>query len=97
MSGYDEAPRSDDEAKNRLCPPANYGDSMAQWAGMNVRGARATAAFTAEPDIKAWADTVALNPSRTPPGHHGSPALDAARERLATYGPPGVRRLAELM
>ena len=96
LTGYVEATRTDDAEKNRLCPPSNYGDSMAQWAEMNVRGARATAAFTAEPDIKEWADGVPLNPARVPPGHPASPALGAAQERLAAYGRPGVRRLAEL-
>ena len=52
--------------------------------------------FSAEPDIKEWSSQVALNPARIPPGHPGSPALDDALERLATYTGPGLARLAEL-
>jgi hypothetical protein len=95
--GYVEATRQDDDEKNRLCPPSNYGNSMAQWAGMNVLGTRAAMSFSSEPDIKEWSDRVALNPVRIPPGHPGSPELDDARQRLATHMGPGIARLAELM
>jgi hypothetical protein len=94
VTGYVEATRSDDDERNRLCPPSIYPNSLAQWAGMNVRGARATKAFSAEPDIKEWADGVALNPSRIPADYPGSPALDDARERMAAYGAPGLEKFA---
>ncbi len=96
VTGYVEATRDDDEVKNRLCPPSPYADSLSDWAHMNVRGTRAAMSFSAEPDIKAWADTVALNPSRVPSGHPGSAALDDARDRLATYTQPGLAALAAL-
>lgn len=96
LVGYVEATRHDDDEKNRLCPPSPYGDSLAQWAAMNVLGTRATMSFSAEPDIKAWADGVALNPVRVPPGHPPSAALDDARERLATHTAPALARLASL-
>ena len=63
---------------------------------MNVLGTRAAMSFGAEPDIKAWADTVALNPARIPPEHAGSPALDDALGRLQSHVGPGLARLAEL-
>jgi hypothetical protein len=97
LVGYVEATRADDDEKNRLCPPSFYGNSLAEWAGMNVVGARAVMSFTAEPDIKEWSDRVALNPSRMPPGHPGSAALDDARERLAAHSGPGLAGLARLM
>ena len=97
LTGYVEATREDDDEKNRLCPPSHYGNSLAEWASMNVLGTRATMSFSAEPDIKAWTDQVALNPARIPPGHAGSAALDDARGRLATHTRPGLARLAELM
>jgi hypothetical protein len=96
LLGYVEATRTDDDEKNRLCPPTGYGNSMAEWARMNVRGTQAVMSFTSEPDIKDWANGVALNPARVPPGHPGSPALDDARARLATHLGPGLARLAEL-
>ncbi|HVW90557.1 MAG TPA: hypothetical protein VHC01_13930, partial [Gaiellaceae bacterium] len=55
---------------------------------------RATAAFGAEPDIRAWLDGVALNPVRTPPDDAGRAALAAASERLAAAAGDGVARLA---
>jgi hypothetical protein len=97
LVGYVEATREDDEEKNRLSPPSPYPNSMAGWARMNLMGTRATMSFSAEPDIKAWSDQVALNPARIPPGHPGSAALDDARERLAAHVRPGLARLAELV
>jgi hypothetical protein len=95
--GYVEATRNDDAEKNRLCPPTPYGNSMADWARMNVLGARAAKSFSSEPDIAEWSSRVALNPARIPPGHPGSDAVDDARERVAAHSPPGLARLAELV
>lgn len=97
LVGYVEATRQDDEEKNRLCPPTPYGNSMAEWAKMNVLGTRAAMSFMAEPDIKEWSNQVALNPARIPPGHPESAALDDARERLATHTGPGLAGFAALM
>ena len=96
LIGYAEATRHDDGEKNRHCPPSPYPNSLAQWAAMNVLGARNAMSFSAEPDMKEWSDRVALNPARIPPGHPGSAALDDARERLATHMRPGLVSLAEL-
>jgi hypothetical protein len=95
LVGYVEATRDDDDEKNRLCPPSPYGNSMAEWARMNVLGTRAAQAFSAAPDIRAWSSDVALNPARIPPV--GSAALDDARERLAAHTGPALARLVELM
>jgi hypothetical protein len=97
LAGYVEATRGDDEEKNRLCPPTHYGDTPADWVEMYVLGTRNAALFSAEPDIKAWSDGVALNPSRIPPSHPSSPELDRVRERLAQHTGPGVQRAAELV
>jgi hypothetical protein len=96
LAGYIEATRVDDADKNRLCSPSSYGNSLTDWARMNVRGARNTAAFAGEPDIKQWTDRIAVNPARIPPEHPGSPALDDAVGRLGRYLGPGVARLAHL-
>ena len=97
LTGYVEATRRDDDEKNRLCPPSRFGNSLAQWAEMNVRGTRAAMTFGAEPDIAAWASTVAVNPARIPADHPSSPALDAVRERLAAVTAPGVAALERLI
>ena len=96
LSGYVEATRVDDAEKNRLCPPTPYSNTLGGWANMTYLGMRATQAFGAEPDIKSWADTVALNPARIPPEHGGSAELDDALERLQAHAGPGLARLREL-
>ncbi|WP_425955649.1 NAD(P)-binding protein [Xylanimonas sp. McL0601] len=96
LVGYVEATRRDDDVKNRLCPPSPYGNSRVDWARMTVLGTRASQSFTAEPDIKAWSNEVALNPARIPPGHPGSAALDLALERLGASTGQGLARLAAL-
>lgn len=97
LVGYVEATRGDDAIKNRLCPPSSFGNSLTDWARMNVLGMRATASFSAEPDVKAWADRVAINPSRVPPDRPASPELDEVLGRLTTNVGPGVERLAALV
>jgi hypothetical protein len=96
LAGYVEATREDDVEKNRLCPSTPYPNTLAEWAAMTVLGTRAAMSFGAEPDIKAWADRVALNPARVPPDHGGSAELDDALGRLQTHMGPGLTRLAEL-
>jgi hypothetical protein len=96
IAGYVEATREDDDEKNRLCPPSPYPNTLADWASMNLVGARAVRSFSAEPDIRSWADSVAINPAGVPPGRDGSAKLDDARERLQTHLRPGMERLAVL-
>ena len=97
LLGYVEATRGDDAEKNRLCPPSPYGNSMAEWARMTVLGTRATMSYSSQPDIKEWADGVALNPARIPPGYQGPDGFGETRARLVEHTPPGIARLAELM
>ena len=97
VTGYVEATRRDDDEKNRLCAPSRFGNSLAQWADMNVRGTRSSMALGAEPDIAEWANTVAVNPARIPPGHAGSAELDRVRDRLAAATAPGLEALTRLM
>jgi hypothetical protein len=96
LAGYVEATRRDDGEKNKLCRPSSFGNTLGDWARMNVLGMRNSTAFGSEPDIKAWSDRVALNPARIPPEHGGSAELDDALERLQTHVGPGLARLAEL-
>ena len=96
VAGYVEATRTDDAVKNALCPPSSYGNTLPDWATMNVLGMRNSQSFGAEPDIKAWADGVALNPARVPPEHGGSAELDEVLDRLRTHSPAGLAALARL-
>lgn len=95
LAGYVEATRDDEAEKNQLCPPSPYSNSITDWARMQVLGTRASMSFGAEPDIKAWADRVALNPARIAPGTTVTVDLAAALERYDKYLEPGLVRLAE--
>ena len=97
LAGYVEATRTDDDTKNAVCRPSPYPSTRTEWARMNVLGFQNTAAFNSEPDIKDWANRVALNPARVPPEHAGSAQLDGVLERVAAHATPGLARLAELM
>jgi putative NAD(P)-binding protein len=96
VTGYVEATRADDAEKNRLCAPSSYGNTLRDWAAMNVLGFRNAGAFNSAPDIRDWAHGVALNPARVPPEHAGSPALDDAQARIAAHVGPALERLTEL-
>ena len=96
LTGYVEATRSDDAEKNRLCPPSTYGNSLADWALMNVQGARSVASFRSEPDVRAWSDALALNPARVSPEAVGSPELDHVLQQVQAHGRAGVEGLARL-
>ena len=98
LVGYVEATRrnEDDAVKNDLARPSRFGNSLQEWALMNVQGFRNTAAFRAAPDVAAWANQVALNASRVPRDHPSSAELDDILARLARDTPAGVARLAEL-
>jgi hypothetical protein len=95
LAGYVEATLDDDVEKNRLCPPSPLSNTPADWPRMQVLGARASSSFTSHPDIKAWANTVALNPARIRPELAESLAVTAALERLGQYAPPGMARMAQ--
>ena len=105
LAGYVEATRDDDGVKNALCPPSSYGNTLTDWARMNVLGLRNSRAFGAEPDIRDWSHRVALNPARIPPEHPGprssttcSPACRSTPGPGSTASPAGrppVRAAAE--
>jgi hypothetical protein len=63
---------------------------------MQVLGSRAAMAFGSDPGIKAWADTVALNPARVSAEVAGSADVEAVISRFRTYVAPGIARMAEL-
>jgi hypothetical protein len=97
LAGYVEATRTGDDSKNAVCRPSPYPSTRTEWARMNVIGFQNTASFNAEPDIKDWANRVALNPARVPPEHAGSAELDGVLERVQAHATRGLARLAELM
>jgi hypothetical protein len=96
LAGYVEATRDDDRERNRLCPPNTLPDNPADWAAMQLRGALASRAFGAEPDIAAWSNGCALNPAKVEQSQRDDPAVRAASARLAGHAEAGLSRLAEL-
>ncbi|WP_324651590.1 NAD(P)-binding protein [Georgenia sp. H159] len=96
LAGLVEATVGTDEEKNRLCPPSPLSDTPADWMVMQVLGSRASAAFTSDPDLRAWADATALNPVRAPDDATDLTAYGTARDRLRTSIRPGLDRMAEL-
>ena len=97
LAGYVEATRTDDDNKNAVCRPSPYPSTRAEWARMNVLGFQNTASFNAEPDIKDWANRVALNPARVAPELAGSADLDGVLGGVQANATRGLARLAELM
>jgi len=91
-----EGTRDGDDEKNRLCPPSPYSDTTRDWGRMQVLGSRASMAFAADPELKAWADTTSLNPARVPPDMVDSAELGAALQRFRTHVGPGLARMEEL-
>jgi len=96
LAGYVEATRDDDRERNRVCPPNTLPDTPSTWATMQVRGTIAARTYGAEPDIAAWANGCALNPSRIQPAQRDDPAVQAAAARLAGVAGAGLSRMAEL-
>ncbi len=96
LAGFVEATRDDDRERNRLCPPNTLPDNPANWARMQVRGTLATRAYSAQPDIAAWANSCALNPARIEPSQRDEPAVRAAATRLADVAGRGLERMSEL-
>jgi len=96
LVGFVEATRDDDRERNRVCPANALPDRPADWAAMQGRGTLASRAYGAEPDIAAWMNACALNPSRVEPWQRELPAVRAAAARLADVADPGLTKMAEL-
>jgi len=93
--GYVEATRADDAEKNSVCPASCLPDTPTSFARMHVLGNRAAQAFTAQPDVREWANQTTLNPARIPPERVDDPVIAAAVERYRNHAVAGFGRLAE--
>ena len=93
LAGYIEATLEDDAVKNRLCPPAPFSNTPADWARQQVLGARAS--FPSGSHIRDWVEGVSLNPARIPPQLAGTAAVTAAQERLRQHAGAGMTRMKE--
>jgi hypothetical protein len=63
---------------------------------MQALGGRAARAFGSHPDLRAWANEVALNPARVPAARADDPELGAAVERFVKHAAAGSAALAAL-
>ena len=97
LAGFIEATRDDDRERNRLCPPNTLPDSLSTWAQMQVRGTLATRTLGAEPDVHAWGNRCALNPTRVDPTQRNAPGVQAAEAKLAAVADRGLARLTGLL
>jgi hypothetical protein len=96
LAGFVEATIDSDAEKNRLCPPSPYPNTPTDYGAMQVLGGRAAASFATNPDIKDWANRVAINPAAIDPDAPVSGELAAALERVRTFAGPGMARMAEM-
>jgi hypothetical protein len=98
LTGYVEAtrPGADDAALNALCPATPYSSRPVEWLAMQAAGARATAAFMAEPDVAAWAGSTLLNPARVAPADADRPEVRRVLARGAAARSAGVAGLERL-
>jgi hypothetical protein len=96
LVGYVEATRDHDGERNRLCPPNRLSNTTTDWAEMQARSATTIRTFMAEPDIAAWSNSCALNPSRITPSQMTEPRVRKAAARLAAVAEAGVERLASI-
>lgn len=94
LTGYVEATRDEDAEKNRVCQPSPYANTPTDWATMQVIGGDASLALTREIDLREWANTTTLNPSRIPEDRADDPAVLTAKSRLKEWIVPGRARLA---
>ena len=97
LTGYVEATRTDDDAKNALCRPSPYGNSLTDWARMNVLGLQNTAAVQRRARHQGLGQPGRAQPRAGPARAPGSAELDDVLERVRPHVPPGLARLAELM
>ncbi|GAA1966926.1 pyridine nucleotide-disulfide oxidoreductase [Microbacterium deminutum] len=95
LTGHVEATRDDDADKNRVCQPSPYSNTPADWAAMQTIGGDASLAMAKESDLRAWANTTSLNPTRIPHDRVDDPAVLAAAARLREHIGAGRARLAE--
>jgi hypothetical protein len=96
LIGLVEATRTDDEEKNRLCPPNPISGEAADLPAALLRTHQARAAWMAEPDIAAWLDSTRLNPLRGIADHLADPERASALTRLMAATEPATANLQRL-
>ena len=94
--GFVEASRSDDEDKNRLCPPLTYSEVSDPPRGF-YEGFRSAALRMAEPDLVAWNENSRLNPMRGANDRLDDPQVLASLTRFAQNLEPAMANLERIL
>jgi putative NAD(P)-binding protein len=95
LTGFVEASRDDDAAKNRLCPPNPYPSTIQDWPRMMSRAWRTEARWLSEPDVSAWVAASRLNLLRALPDHVAEPSVRSAVEHFLTHVSAATDRLRQ--
>jgi hypothetical protein len=97
LLAYVEAARSDDAAKNRLCPPNPYPSAAVDWIPNTYIAQRAQARWYGEADLMAWMDRSRLNAGRGASEHMDDPRMPPAIARLFDNTEPAIANLKKLL
>lgn len=98
MLGVIEATvKSDDDGKNRLCPPIQYWDVTEDYASAFLAMLVGDRIRAAHPKLAAWSKTTRLNPTSGIAAHRDDPRVVAAREGLKRFGASAVANLQRLL
>lgn len=97
LVAFVESARSDDDEKNRLCPPNPYPDTATDWMGGTCISQRAQTGWSQEPDIAAWMESSRLDAARGISDHLADPRMLTALTRWVENAEPAVVNLRQLL
>jgi hypothetical protein len=96
LIGFVEAPRDEDEDKNRLCPPNAYPSSVEAWPRMISLTFKTEGRLLQEPEIASWIAGSRLNLLRALPDHAAEPSVQTAVKRYLDNVGAAIERLTQL-
>jgi hypothetical protein len=96
ITAFVEATRHDRPEKNRLCPPCTLPSAARDWIAVRLNAMQAEAAWSAEPDIRAFVQGSRLNILRGLEARMDDPHLQAATSTIAQQRPNATWNLQRL-
>jgi hypothetical protein len=97
LIAFIEASRDDDVDKNRLCPPNPHMNAARDWLPATLITQRAQAAWSREPDLKAWLQRSRLDIARGIRDHLDDRRMQSALTRLTENREPAIANLERLL
>ena len=97
LTGYVEATRDDDAAKNLICPANRYPDAAADWIPVTCTAQRAEITWATDPDLSAWMQRSRLNATSGVADHREDPQMKSALGRYFSNIEPAISKLETLM